>query len=89
MWYNAYTLKKTPNCSQCGSTLIFVSKVTEKVEGSFFPQTTIVYRCSNKECQDQKDQHMAKRYQIRKDKEIADQKRADEKLKTKMSRMSS
>lgn len=69
----------THNCSQCGSELILVSEVTEKVEGSHFPQTTTVFRCSNQSCQDEKDKQTAKRVQLRKDKLEADQKRVDDK----------
>ena len=71
--------KVTPKCSVCGSPLILVSEVTELREGSRFPQTTIKYRCSNQECQDEKDKQTAKRLKIIKDKEINDQRRLEQK----------
>lgn len=68
------------SCSQCSSNLIFVSKVTEQIEGNRFPQTTTLYRCSNKVCQDNKDKEAAKRMKLMKDKEKSDKKRVKEKL---------
>ncbi len=73
----------TPKCSQCDSDLIQISNVTEKLEGSRFPQTTTTFRCSNKECQDEKDKQTAKRVQLQKDKASADIKRAEEKVNQK------
>jgi hypothetical protein len=70
-------------CFQCGSPLILVSEVTEQVSGSRFSQTTTIYRCSNKECQEEKDKQKEKRIKLQSDKVIADQKRADEKLSKK------
>lgn len=75
--------KTTPICFQCGSPRIFVSEVTEVREGSRFPQTTIKYRCSNDECQEEIDKQTAKRLKVLKDKEISDQKRLEKKLKDK------
>lgn len=76
---NSKTSKK-PTCFQCGSELIEVSRVTSHPEGSLFPQTTAVYRCSNVECQDQKDKDEAKRLKAQAEKEKADKKRdADKK----------
>ena len=71
--------KTTPICFQCGSKLILVSKTTVKLEGSRFPQTTLKYRCSNKECQEEIDKQTAKRVKIMQDKAESDKKRADEK----------
>lgn len=71
--------RNTPNCFTCGSPLIFISEVTELKEGSRFPQTTIKYRCSNEECQAEKDKQTAKRLKVLKDKEINDQKRLEKK----------
>lgn len=48
-------------CFQCGSPLIFVSQETVKPEGSRFPQTNTVYRCSNVSCQEKKDKEKADR----------------------------
>jgi hypothetical protein len=75
----------TRTCSQCGSPLILVESVTEHREGTLFPETTTSYRCSNKECQDEKDLQTAKRIKMREEKNqdleqrkqrIADAKRA-------------
>lgn len=68
------------SCSTCGSPLILISEVTEVREGSRFPQTTIKYRCSNQECQDEKDKQTAKRLKIIKDKAVSDQKRLEQKI---------
>lgn len=60
-------------CFRCGSTLILINTVTETVEGCRFPQTTNTYKCTNKECQDQKDVEEEKRLKTlkeRKDIEI-------------------
>lgn len=65
----------TRKCFQCGSPLIFVSEVTEQQEGVRFPQTTIIYRCSNQACQDAKDKETAKRIKLREEKALADEKR--------------
>jgi hypothetical protein len=86
-WYNKGTLKQqktTPKCFHCGSALILVSEVTELREGSRFPQTTIKYRCSNQECQDEIDKQTAKRMKILEDKAINDQKRLEKKQHDKM-----
>lgn len=71
--------KNTPNCFICGSPLIFVSERTELKEGSRFPQTSIKYRCSDEDCQAEKDRQTAKRLKVLKDKEINDQKRLEKK----------
>ena len=62
-------------CLQCGSKLILISKVTEQVDGSLFPQTTSIFRCSNNECQEKKDKEAAKRAEASNAKAVADQKR--------------
>ena len=73
----------THTCSQCGSPLILVNKITEKIEGSRFPQTTFNYKCSNKVCQDERDKQTAKRIKLQEEKGVADQKRAEKKLEDK------
>lgn len=62
-------------CLQCGSKLLLISKVTEQVDGSLFPQTTSIFRCSNNECQEKKDKEAAKRAEATNAKVIADEKR--------------
>lgn len=65
-------------CTQCNSELILVSKVTESLENSRFPQTTSVYRCSNASCQSRMDKETDKRNQQRKEREdILEKKRSD------------
>ncbi|HSX40075.1 MAG TPA: hypothetical protein VLF68_00515 [Candidatus Saccharimonadales bacterium] len=78
----------THNCFQCGAKLIFVSKVTQKVEGSRFPQTSVIYRCSNKACQEEKDKMEIKRIKLKEERDVADQKRVEEKLQKKMELLS-
>lgn len=75
-------VKKTSSqkCYQCGSDLILVKKITEKIEGSHFPQTTTIYRCSNKVCQDEKDKQEEKRLKLKEEKQAQDEIRAKEKL---------
>ncbi len=81
LWYNYTTLTTdTPLlCSQCGSPLILVSEKTEVIEGSRFPQTTKIYKCSNESCQDEIDKQTAKRKQLQNERVTADTKRAAEK----------
>lgn len=67
-------------CFQCGSDLILISKVTESLPGSLFPQTVSMYRCVNKECQDEKDKQAEKNLKLQQDKEIAIKEKIKEKL---------
>jgi hypothetical protein len=73
------TTETTLLCSQCNSPLILVSEKTEVIEGSRFPQTTKIYKCSNSSCQDEIDKQTAKRKQLQNERTIADGKRAEEK----------
>jgi len=57
-----------PKCYQCGSSLILVKRVTEKTEGSHFPQTITIYRCSNVACQEEKDKQEEKRLKTKRGK---------------------
>ncbi len=75
---NSVTLK----CSVCNSPLIEVSTVTEKVEGSRFPQTTTVYRCSDEKCQEEKDKQTAKRIKLKEDRMVEEGKRSEARLRT-------
>jgi hypothetical protein len=45
-----------------------------------FPQTMTTFRCSNQECQDEKDKQTEKRLKLMKDKEAADKIRAEKKV---------
>jgi len=51
-----------------------VSAKTELPEGSRFPQTVSLYRCSNEPCQKEKNRETAKRIKIQKDREDATKK---------------
>ncbi|HZE86863.1 MAG TPA: hypothetical protein VE090_01515 [Methylomirabilota bacterium] len=73
--------KISPICSQCGSPLIFVSEEVIKPEGSRFSQVNTIYRCSNEDCQAEKDKQTAKRLQLREEKAKIDQERAEKKKK--------
>lgn len=87
LWYNIFIITtKTPNCSQCGSPLVLVSKVTEKLEGYRYPQTSTVYRCSNQPCQEEKDKETAKRIRVKEDRAMADKKREDLKTEKKLNK---
>jgi hypothetical protein len=63
VWYTFTILSNTPSkaCFICGSELIVVSSDTTVINNSLFEQTTTVYRCSNKECQDAKDKESERR----------------------------
>lgn len=72
-----------PKCSQCGSSLILIDTVTEKIDGAFFPQAKSTYRCSNDSCQAEIDKETAKRVKMRDDKRIENEKRAEKKQQDK------
>lgn len=65
-------------CAECGSKLILINSVTEKLTGTLFPQTTSTYRCSNAECQDRRDKELEKRLKIKQERYDAEQKRLEE-----------
>lgn len=67
-------------CAQCGSKLILIDTITEKIAGNLFPQTTSTFRCSDDECQDRRDKEMQKRLELKKEKEKADELRVNERL---------
>ncbi len=73
----------SPICSQCNSPLVLVSEKTETIEGSRFPQTTKIYRCSNQSCQSEIDKQTAKRVQIQQERSVADEKRQEKKQQLK------
>lgn len=64
--------------------MILVSKVTEKLEGYRYPQTSTVYRCSNDVCQDEKDKETAKRLKLKEDRELVGKQREELKQQKKM-----
>ncbi len=68
----------TRKCFNCGSDLILISKTVERLEGCQFPQTTIVYHCSNVVCQKEMDDQAVKRAKQREEKILLDQKRAEQ-----------
>ena len=60
---------KPQKCFQCNSELILVKSWEETLQGGMFPQVITIYRCSNKECQEEKDKQEVKRKEAVKDKE--------------------
>jgi hypothetical protein len=69
--------KSYPICFQCGSQLIFVSQETVQLEGTRYPQTNTVYRCSNDACQEKKDKDKADRLKLRQTREITEKERTE------------
>jgi hypothetical protein len=67
-------------CYQCGSELILVKRTTEKTEGSHFPQTISIYRCSNTTCQEEKDRQEEKRIKLKEEKEVEKNERIKAKI---------
>jgi hypothetical protein len=61
-----------------------VSKTTEKHENMLFPQTMTTFRCSNQECQDEKDKQTEKRLKLIRDKEASDKIRLEKKERLKL-----
>jgi len=69
-------------CNQCGSPLVLVGKKTEKID-NYSPVVVTIYKCTNKDCQDDIDKKTRARI-----KDTADQKSAKEnRLKTKIKKM--
>ncbi len=66
-------------CAQCGSPLILVKQVTRVVEGARFPQTSSVYKCSNKECQSQREKDTEKRKKLQEERTKAQEDRIKQK----------
>ena len=64
-------------CFQCGSDLILIKKETVKLEGTRYPQTNTVYRCSNEDCQKKKDKEHAERQKIREHRESTEKERME------------
>ncbi len=76
------------SCAECGSELILINTVTEKLTGTLFPQTTSTYRCSNAECQERRDKELEKRLKVRQERVDAEQKRLEErKLKKRVKKV--
>lgn len=69
--------KSTRRCFQCNSLLILVSQETSQLDGSIFSQTNTIYRCTNEECQKQKDKEKAKRMEQLQKKNNTDQNRIE------------
>lgn len=64
-------------CFQCGSDLILIKRETVKLEGTRYPQTNTVYRCSNEECQKKKDKDQADRQKLRLHRESTEKERME------------
>ena len=70
--------KKSRNiCFQCGSELVFVSRETVQPEGTRYPQTNTIYRCSNEECQKKKDKEKADREKLKENRESIEKERME------------
>ena len=74
---NSVNKNALPKCSQCGSQLILVSQVTVRPEGTRYPQTNTIYRCSNEECQKKKDKEKADRQKLRLTRETTEKERIE------------
>lgn len=80
---NTHTNLTHLKCNDCGSDLVIVEETTMTLGNNLYPITKTIYRCTNKECQDDSDQKNAKRAEVRHDQEMARQKRlADSKIAT-------
>jgi len=77
MTNDSVSKKKDYRCFQCGAELIFVSQEIIQPEGTRYPQTNTVYRCSNPACQEKKDKEKAERLKLRLNKEVIDKKRLE------------
>ena len=74
---DSFSKKVDNRCFQCGSELIFVSQEIVQPEGTRYPQTNTVYRCSNPACQEKKDKEKVERLKLRQNKEVIDKKRIE------------
>lgn len=64
-------------CSQCGSELILQKTIVHQSERSFSATTITTYRCSNQSCQDEIDKKTTARLALKKEQELARQKRLE------------
>jgi len=62
---NSVNKKFKNTCFHCGSELILVSQNTIQPEGTRYPQTNRIYRCSNAACQEKKDKEKEERLQLK------------------------
>lgn len=74
----------SPICSQCGSPLILVSQETVQPEGTRYQQTNSIYKCSNEDCQKNKDKEKAERMKQREKRLAAEKQREEKMLEKKM-----
>jgi DNA-directed RNA polymerase subunit M/transcription elongation factor TFIIS len=70
----------TKKCNQCGSFLYVAGKKIEKID-NYSPITVTVYKCSNKECQDDIDKKTLARIKDTDDQKKAKEVRLQQKLK--------
>ncbi len=87
--YNKTTLDTLTNisCAQCGAKLILLDTVTEKLDGTLFPQTTSTYRCTDSECQELRDKELDKRLKMRAERAVAEEKRIEERKSKRVSKV--
>lgn len=74
---NSVNKKSVEKCFQCGSDLIYVSEETVRPEGARYPQTNIIYRCSNVECQNKKDKEKTDRLKLKQNRAVIEQERIE------------
>lgn len=67
-------------CNQCGSPLIFVEKRTEQID-NYSPVTVNIFKCSNKDCQDDIDKKTLARIKDTSDQKTAKENRVKAKMK--------
>lgn len=79
---NQASLKATQKkCNQCGSPLFIVGKKTEQIE-NYSPVIVTMYKCSNKDCQDDIDKKTLARMKDTSEQKIAKENRVKAKIKT-------
>lgn len=66
-----------PKCFQCGSELILISQEIVQPEGTRYPQTNSVYRCSDDDCQKKKDKERADRLKLRHNQAVTQKERME------------
>lgn len=67
-------------CNQCGSPLYIVGKKIEKID-NYSPITVTIYKCSNKDCQEDIDKKTLARIKDTSDQKEAKENRMKQKLK--------
>ena len=74
---NSVNKKSVNFCSHCGSELILISQETVQPEGTRYPQTNKVYRCSNDACQEKKDKEKVERLKLKQSRAATEKERLE------------